>query len=93
MSKLWLDRNPSDLTPGILFFLRFIVKKEAERSEVKVQEGPEGFSFLKNEKYVFKYSFRAKEEMKVAKRFNHLDKRGPDLFPHREQKWSDGSVQ
>eukprot|EP00904_Undaria_pinnatifida_P008919 jgi/Undpi1/5157/HiC_scaffold_19.g08508.m1 len=51
---------------------RFIVKKEAERSEVKVQQGPSGFPFKKNERYVFKYSFRAVESMKVATRFTHL---------------------
>lgn len=44
---------------------RFIVEKDEERSEVKVQEGPEGFPFLKYEKYIFKYSFRAEEGMKV----------------------------
>lgn len=37
-----------------------------------MQEGPEGFPFLKNEKYTFKYSFRAVEDMKVATRFTHL---------------------
>lgn len=46
--------------------------KEKERSEVKVQEGPDGFPFLKNQKYIFKYSFKAKEGMRVAKRFTHL---------------------
>ncbi|CAN0032916.1 unnamed protein product, partial [Sphacelaria rigidula] len=51
---------------------RFIVEKEKERSEVKVQEGPEGFGFLKGEKYIFKYSVRPKEGMKVASRFTHL---------------------
>ena len=56
---------------AVLFF-RFIVKKEAERSEVKVQQGPSGFPFKKNERYVFKYSFRAVESMKVATRFTHL---------------------
>lgn len=45
---------------------RFIVDKEKERSEVKVQEGPDGFPFLKNEKYIFKYSFRAVDDMKVS---------------------------
>lgn len=51
---------------------RFIVDKDEERSEVKVQEGPEGFPFLKNEEYIFKYSFRAIEGMEVATRFTHL---------------------
>eukprot|EP00903_Cladosiphon_okamuranus_P018095 g16653.t1 len=51
---------------------RFIVKKEEERSEVKVQRGPEGFPFLYGEKYIFKYSFKAVEGMKVATRFTHL---------------------
>lgn len=41
------------------------MEKEKERSEVKVKEGPPGFTFLKGEKYIFKYSFRAKEGMKV----------------------------
>lgn len=49
-----------------------MVKKDEERSEVKVKAGPEGFSFLKHERYVFKYSFRAKEGMKVSKRYTHL---------------------
>lgn len=53
-------------------YTRFIVEKDAERAEVKVQEGPDGFPFLKNEKYIFKYSFRAVEGMKVANRFTHL---------------------
>lgn len=44
------------------------MEKEKERSEVKVQEGPEGFGFLKGEKYIFKYSVRPKEGMKVTKR-------------------------
>lgn len=47
---------------------RFVVKKKEERSEVKVQEGPEGFGFYEGETYTFKYSFRAKEGMKVAKK-------------------------
>ena len=46
--------------------------KNEERAEVKVQEGPEGFPFLKNEKYVFRYSFKADEGMRVAKRFTHI---------------------
>lgn len=44
---------------------RFIVSKDNERSEVKVQEGPEGFPFLHGEEYIFKYSFKAVEGMKV----------------------------
>ena len=48
------------------------MKKNQERSEVKVQEGPDGFPFLKGEKYVFSYSFRAVEGMKVSNRFTHL---------------------
>lgn len=48
------------------------MEKEKERAEVKVQEGPPGFDFRKGDKYIFKYSFRAKEGMKVAKRFTHL---------------------
>lgn len=51
---------------------RFIVAKEKERSEVKVKKGPEGFPFLKGEKYIFSYSFRAVEGMKVSKRFTFL---------------------
>ncbi|CAN0104949.1 unnamed protein product [Scytosiphon promiscuus] len=51
---------------------RFIVKKDEERSEVKVQEGPEGFPFLYGEEYIFKYSFKAIEDMQVATRFTHL---------------------
>lgn len=51
---------------------RFIVAKSKERSEVKVKDGPDGFPFLKGERYVFRYSFRAKEGMRVAKKFTHL---------------------
>jgi len=36
---------------------------------VKIQEGPEGFGFYKGETYTYRYSFRAKEGMKVSKRF------------------------
>lgn len=39
---------------------------------MKVQEGPPGFTFLKGDKYIFKYSFKAKDGMKVSKRFTHL---------------------
>ena len=46
--------------------------KNEERAEVKVQEGPKGFPFLKHEKYVFRYSFQPKEGMRVATRFTHL---------------------
>lgn len=42
--------------------------KDNERAEVKVQDGPEGFPFLKNEKYIFKYSFRAVDGMEVTSR-------------------------
>ncbi|CAB1105416.1 unnamed protein product [Ectocarpus sp. CCAP 1310/34] len=52
--------------------VRFIVDKDEERSEVKVQEGPEGFPFLYGEEYIFKYSFKPIEDMKVATRFTHL---------------------
>ncbi|CAB1114978.1 unnamed protein product [Ectocarpus sp. CCAP 1310/34] len=52
--------------------VRFIVDKDEERSEVKVQEGPEGFPFLYGEEYIFKYSFQAIEDMQVATRFTHL---------------------
>ncbi|CAM9466102.1 unnamed protein product [Ascophyllum nodosum] len=45
---------------------RFVVPKEEERAEVIVQDGPERFHFKKGEAYVFKYSFRAKEGMRVA---------------------------
>lgn len=41
------------------------MEKDAERAEVKVQEGPPGFTFLRGEKFTFKYSFRAVENMKV----------------------------
>lgn len=51
---------------------RFIVAKEEERSEVKVQQGPEGFTFLKGDPYIFRYSFRAVEDMMVSNRFTHL---------------------
>eukprot|EP00752_Nemacystus_decipiens_P010979 g9756.t1 len=51
---------------------RFIVDKDEERSEVKVQEGPKGFPFLYGETYIFKYSFKPIEDMKVATRFTHL---------------------
>ncbi|CAB1096171.1 unnamed protein product [Ectocarpus sp. CCAP 1310/34] len=52
--------------------VRFIVDKDEERSEVKVQEGPEGFPFLYGEEYNFKYSFKLIEDMKVATRYTHL---------------------
>lgn len=52
--------------------IRFIVPKNEERAEVKVQEGPEGFPFLYGQKYIFKYSFRAVEGMQVGTRFTHL---------------------
>lgn len=39
---------------------------------MKVQEGPEGFMFLKGEHYVFRYSFRAKEGMAVGSDHTHL---------------------
>lgn len=39
---------------------------------MKVKKGPEGFTFLKGDHYIFKYSFRAVDGMKVAKRFTHL---------------------
>ena len=61
-----------DFISPCLDFRRFILPKGAERAEVKVQEGPEGFGFRKGEKYIFKYSFRAKEGMRVSKRFTHL---------------------
>lgn len=49
---------------GIL--ARFIVPKEQERAEVLVQRGVGGFQFKKGETYVFRYSFRARENMKVS---------------------------
>ena len=52
--------------------IRFAVPQEGERSEVKVKAGPEGFPFQKNEKYVFKYSFRPKKNMKVGKQYTHF---------------------
>lgn len=59
-------QNPASCE--IFLSSRFIVSKDNERSEVKVQEGPDGFPFLKHEEYIFKYSFRAVEGMKVASR-------------------------
>lgn len=47
---------------------RFIVPKSVERAETKVTFGPELFPFLENERYVFKYSFRAVDGMKLGKR-------------------------
>lgn len=47
---------------------RFVVKKEEERSETKVNEGPEGFDFNEGETYTIKYSFKAREGMKVSKK-------------------------
>lgn len=44
------------------------MKKDEERSETKVNEGPEGFDFFKGETYTIKYSFKAKEGMKVSKK-------------------------
>lgn len=40
--------------------------KEVERAEVIVVDGPVGFDFVKGETYVFTYSFRAKQGMRVA---------------------------
>lgn len=45
---------------------RFYVEKEIERAEVVVVDGPTGFDFVKGETYVFTYSFRAKQDMRVA---------------------------
>lgn len=45
---------------------RFIVPKSKERAEIVVQNGPEGFNFERGESYVFKFSFKAKEGMRVA---------------------------
>lgn len=60
------------LSRFFLLMTRFTVAKNKERAEVKVQEGPEGFDFKYGEKYIFKYSFKAKKGMKVSKRFTHL---------------------
>lgn len=63
--------SPTD-TPNALTSLhgrintRFIVPKEKERAEILLQQGVGGFQFKKGEKYIFKYSFRAKEGMKVS---------------------------
>lgn len=48
------------------------MEKDEERSEVKVKSGPNGFDFRKGDRYIFKYSFRAKEGMRVASSFTHL---------------------
>lgn len=45
---------------------RFVVPKEKDRAEVVVQNGPAGFEFKKKETYTIKYSFRAKEGMRVS---------------------------
>lgn len=45
---------------------RFSVPKEQERVEVLAQKGVGGFEFQKGEEYVFKYSFRAREDMRVS---------------------------
>ncbi|CAM9650390.1 unnamed protein product [Ectocarpus fasciculatus] len=50
----------------------FVVKKDEERSETKVNEGPEGFDYFKGEKYTIKYSFRAEEGMRVSSKYTHL---------------------
>lgn len=69
---------------------RFIVPKEAERSEVKVNEGPDEFSFRKGERYIFRYSFRPKGGMRVGKQYTHFGQlkgsrnknmmKGPPIF-------------
>ncbi|CAN0313276.1 unnamed protein product [Ectocarpus sp. 6 AP-2014] len=51
---------------------RFIVPKNVQRAETKVAYGPEGFPFLKGERYIYKYSFRAVQGMKLGKRFTHI---------------------
>lgn len=45
---------------------RFLVPKEKERAEILLQKGVGGFQFKKGESYVFKYSFRAKDGMRVS---------------------------
>ncbi|CBN74037.1 conserved unknown protein [Ectocarpus siliculosus] len=45
---------------------RFIVPEDKERAEVLVQQGVGGFQFAKGETYIFKYSFKAKDGMKVS---------------------------
>lgn len=45
---------------------RFIVPKEQERAEVLVKNAPAGFKFKKGESYVFSYSFRARDNMRVS---------------------------
>ncbi|CAM9098334.1 unnamed protein product [Scytosiphon promiscuus] len=45
---------------------RFVVPKEEERAEVLAQQGVGGFEFKKGESYVFKYSFRAADGMRVS---------------------------
>lgn len=48
------------------WLLRFIAPNEHEHAELVVQEGPEGFDFKYAQTYVFKYSFQAKEGMRVS---------------------------
>ncbi|CAM9124123.1 unnamed protein product [Hapterophycus canaliculatus] len=45
---------------------RFIVPKENERAEVLAQKGVAGFQFKNGESYVYKYSFKPKDGMKVS---------------------------
>ncbi|CAM9203087.1 unnamed protein product [Ectocarpus sp. 8 AP-2014] len=45
---------------------RFIVPEDKERAEILVQQGVGGFQFAKGETYIFKYSFKPKDGMKVS---------------------------
>lgn len=60
--------NRRSLSLSLISPTRFVVKKDEERSETKVNEGPDGFDFNKGEKYTFKYSFKPREGMRVSKK-------------------------
>ena len=62
------EPTPTLRTPT-LQTTRFIVPKSVQRAETKVTFGPDLFPFLENERYVFKYSFRAVEGMKLSNRY------------------------
>ncbi|CAM9532920.1 unnamed protein product [Discosporangium mesarthrocarpum] len=57
----------------------FLVDKEDERAEVKINSAAEKYHMEKDEKWVIKYSFRPKKDMKVSKRFTHLGQIKPSL--------------
>ena len=67
-----LVRRNGRLLSTTPYSVRFVVAKDAERAEVKVKDGIDGFPFQRGEEYIFKYSFKPKEGMQVGKLFTIL---------------------